>query len=81
MIYLNTERRLVTMPDPRLAERERILQALKDEPLTLDEAKPLLEQLSELAADIERNPPEAVEFGSAEWFEMIQEIPLKGAQS
>jgi hypothetical protein len=64
------------MIDVRVARREQILHALNDEPILLSEAVNLIDELAELADSILHNPPE-IEFGSAEWFAAIDEIPLQ----
>lgn len=74
MEYLNTQRKIAFMPDPRAARQAQIMDILSNEPITLEEALPLLDELAELDADMQRNPPEV---GSPAWFAAIEEIPLE----
>lgn len=72
---LQLKRTIAFMPDTRITRRDAILGALEEEPLTFAEGFALLEELAELDADLQRNPPE---FGGPAWFESIEEIPLEG---
>ena len=58
MGYLNTVRKIAFVPDPRTARQAEIVDILSNEPLTLTEALPMLDELAELDADMQRNPPE-----------------------
>ena len=74
MEYLNTKRKIAFVPYPRTARQAEIMDTLVNEPLTLEEALPLLDELAELDTDMQRNPPEV---GSPAWFAAIPEIPLE----
>ena len=66
------------MTDTRVERREAILFALYEKPVAISEAVELIDELATLEADMQRNPVE-VEFGSAAWFQAVQEIPLPEA--
>lgn len=60
--------------DPRIKQQSDILCALENEPVAKEQADALVDELAELEADLQRKPPEVVEFGSAKWFDGIEEI-------
>jgi hypothetical protein len=69
---LNSQRRLVVMPEDVRTSRVRDIEyALNNEPVTLEQASALLDELAELGADIQSDPPE---FGGADWFREIKPI-------
>lgn len=58
-ILLNTRRVLVKAPDVRIARRATILQELRTpERLTEGALRNLFNELAEIQADLEKNPPE-----------------------
>jgi len=78
LVPLGSQRpELQTIPiDPRVKQQNDILYALIEEPVAKEQADALIDELAELDADLQRKPPEVVEFGSAEWFDRIEEIPF-----
>lgn len=57
--------------DVRSARLRDIEYALKEEPITSDLAKALLDEMTELGVDIQRDPPT---FGGDEWFRDIEPL-------
>lgn len=56
---LNTQRKISFMPDTRTARRDTILQELRaPERLTTKQIEALVEELGELQASLQANPPE-----------------------
>lgn len=67
MEYLNTVRKIAFVPDPRTARQAEIMDILSNEPITHTEAMSLLDELAELDADMQSNPPEV---GSPAWLKI-----------
>lgn len=59
--------------DPRLTRQSQILYALNDEPVTKEAAESLIEELAEIEASTQKNPPE---FGGKEWYNSIKPIEI-----